>query len=33
METKVEQSKCESLHKLEILVHSFLENWDKSQLS
>lgn len=33
MKTKVEQSKCESLHKLENLVNVFLENWDKSQLS
>lgn len=33
MKTEVEKSKCECLHKLEILVHIFLENWDKSQLS
>lgn len=33
MKTKLEQSKCESLQKLKILVHTFLENWDKSQLN
>lgn len=26
MKTKLEQSKCESLQKLKILVHTFLEN-------